>query len=93
MNSNYARFYFRGYYFRLSMRKIAQGSTRYNLSKLALMKTNIPLPPLPEQMEIADILTAIDDRIGEYRAKLEALTRLKSGLMQQLLTGKTRVRV
>jgi type I restriction enzyme S subunit len=48
---------------------------------------------LPEQRQIASILTAIDDQIDTYKSKLSALTRLTSGLMQQLLTGKIRVKV
>jgi type I restriction enzyme S subunit len=53
----------------------------------------IPLPPLSEQRQIAAILTSVDDQIDTYQAKLASLTRLKTGLMQQLLTGKIRVKV
>ena len=90
---NYARFFFRGKYFRHIIAKIAQGSTRYNLSKIAMMKINIPLPSIFEQKLIADILTTIDAQIEEYRSKLERLNQLKSGLMQQLLTGRIRVQM
>ena len=53
----------------------------------------VPLPSLHEQNHIASILNTIDDQIGTYQAKLETLTQLKLGLMQQLLTGKIRVKV
>ncbi|MCZ7358774.1 MAG: restriction endonuclease subunit S [Candidatus Methanoperedens sp.] len=43
----------------------------------------IPLPPLPEQRRIAEILSAAD-------RKLEIV---KKGLMNELLTGGKRVRV
>jgi len=55
--------------------------------------THISLPSIQEQRQIADILTAIDDQIEEYRSKLGKLNQLKTGLMQQLLTGRIRVQV
>ena len=51
------------------------------------------LPTLPEQKAIAEVLTTADDEIATHRKKLDALRLLKRGLMQQLLTGKTRVKI
>ena len=51
------------------------------------------LPTLPEQKAIAEVLTAADDEIATHRKKLDALRQQKRGLMQQLLTGKTRVKI
>jgi len=51
----------------------------------------IALAPLPEQQKISSILSSIDDQIDAHQTKLTALTKLKFALMQQLLTGKTRV--
>ena len=53
----------------------------------------IKLPSLPEQKAIAEVLTAADNEIATYRKKLAALRQQKRGLMQQLLTGKTRVKI
>ena len=53
----------------------------------------IKLPSLPEQKAIAEVLTTADDEIATHRKKLDALRLQKRGLMQQLLTGKTRVKV
>lgn len=52
-----------------------------------------PFPTIIEQRQIAAILTSVDDQIDTNQAKLTSLTRLKTGLMQQLLTGKIRVKV
>jgi len=52
----------------------------------------IPLPPLPEQIEIARILSQWDDAIRDTTQLIAAKTRLKRALMQQLLTGKLRFR-
>jgi type I restriction enzyme S subunit len=90
---DFARFLFRGECFRSAVTKIGQGSTRYNLSKNAMMRIKIQMPPIFEQRQIASILSSIDDQIDTYQAKLNSLTRLKFGLMQQLLTGRIRVKV
>ena len=59
----------------------------------SFMSMNIMLPPLPEQKAIAEVLTAADNEIATHRKKLDALRLQKRGLMQQLLTGKTRVKI
>ncbi|MBR2858653.1 MAG: restriction endonuclease subunit S [Alistipes sp.] len=59
----------------------------------SFMSMNVMLPPLPEQKAIAEVLTAADDEIATHRKKLDALRLQKRGLMQQLLTGKTRVKI
>lgn len=92
-DTNFARYLFRGSSFRSELSKLAQGSTRFNLSKNAMLKILIPLPNHHEQQQIASILTAIDDQIDTFQTKLTALTKLKSALMQQLLTGKIRVKI
>ncbi len=56
-------------------------------------RIKIPLPPLPEQQKIAEILSTIDKAI-ELTDKIIAKTeRLKKGLMQELLSGRIRVKV
>ena len=51
------------------------------------------LPSLSEQKAIAEVLTVADNEIATNRKKLETLCLQKRGLMQQLLTGKTRVKI
>ena len=51
----------------------------------------IPLPPLNEQKSIVKILAAIDNRIFNSQRIVEETTRLKQGLLQQLLAGKMRI--
>ncbi len=48
------------------------------------------LPTLSEQRKIADILTTWDDAIGKIDVLIDAKTRRKKALMQQLLSGKLR---
>lgn len=75
------------------MLKLAGGSTFVEISKVSVEGLLCQIPQLLEQHQIASILTTIDDQIETYQSKLDALTRLKSGLMQQLLTGRIRVKV
>jgi len=89
----FLRYLLRGQSVRKSIIKIAQGYTRFNLSKLQVLKILIPIPPIMEQLKIASILSSVDDRLELYKSKKEKLNLLKKGLMQQLLTGKIRVKV
>lgn len=53
---------------------------------------NIYCPKLEEQQKIATVLTTADQEIECLRQKLNALKQEKKALMQQLLTGKRRVK-
>jgi len=64
--------------------------TRLTLEKIK--KLRFPLPPTPaEQEAIATILTDMDAEIAVLEAKLAKARQLKQGVMQELLTGKTRL--
>ena len=52
----------------------------------------LPLPPLPEQHRIASALTSIDNLISSLGKLIEKKKNIKQGTMQQLLTGKTRLK-
>ena len=53
----------------------------------------ILLPPLPEQQQIASILSNTDEKIQSYERYRQKLQNLKTSLMQKLLTGEVRVTV
>ncbi len=71
----------------------AAGGAQPNVSGKNIEKIIIPLPPLPEQMHIAEILSSVDEEIEKETNHKEQLEVLKKGLMQVLLTGKIRVSV
>ena len=54
-------------------------------------KTNIPLPSLTEQLAVAAVLSDIDAEIAALEQKRDKTCLLKQGMMQELLTGKTRL--
>jgi type I restriction enzyme, S subunit len=89
----FSSYFLRADKFRAEIYKLSQGATRFNLSKNNLMKLNILLPPIKEQTAIATVLQTADKEIQLLKAKAEALKEQKKGLMQQLLTGKKRLKI
>ncbi|MGH7800979.1 MAG: restriction endonuclease subunit S [Thermodesulfobacteriota bacterium] len=75
------------------LQNLSSGSTFKELSKVGLENFHIPLPPLPEQKKIAEILSTVDKRLELLRKKKEKLERVKKGLMNELLSGRKRVKV
>lgn len=84
-------YYFRSEVGRELVKSLAQGSTRYNLSKGALLKAALRLPSLPEQIEIASVLSDMDAELSTLQARRDKTRALKQGMMHELLTGKTRL--
>ena len=93
LDPHYARFYFRSFQMRDKISRLAQGSTRFNLSKNEIMKLKVYLPSLVEQQKITEVLSLADDEINLLKNELEELKLQKKALMQKLLTGEVRVKV
>ncbi|MFG1523852.1 restriction endonuclease subunit S [Halobacteriovorax sp. RZ-3] len=69
------------------------GSTIKNLSLKAIRATPIAIPPKEEMEKINNSITSIDETLSGKVTKLEKVKNMKKGLMQDLLTGKVRVKV
>ena len=93
LTPEYARFLFRSGSFRKNFFKLAQGSTRYNISKGEVLKLSVELPTIKEQKKISEILAICDKIINLQGKRLEALKQQRKGLSQKLLTGQIRVKV
>jgi len=87
----YLAYFFRSRVGRELLRSLAQGATRYNLSKTALLKVTFALPHLPEQSAIAATLSDMDAELAALEAKLTKARSVKQGMMQELLTGRIRL--
>jgi len=74
------------------LRRIATGTSVYGVSKTNLSKVKIPLPPLPEQKAIAQVLSTADAAIHTTEKLIAQKELRKKWLMQQLLTGKKRLK-
>ena len=73
-----------------SMSNGTSGSMK-KITKPSFLAIHVPLPPLPEQKKIAEILSTWDAAIDQTRKLIDAKKRRKKALMQQLLTGKKRL--
>jgi type I restriction enzyme S subunit len=56
-----------------------------------LHQLEIDLPPVPEQQAIAQVLSDMDTEITALETRLEKTKAIKQGMMQELLTGRTRL--
>ena len=87
---------FLAYFFRSTLGRnffysLAQGATRYNLSKTNFLKSILTLPIYEDQVQIATLIRDIDSEIEQLVQKLTKYHLAKQGMMQQLLTGKIRL--
>ena len=69
----------------------ATGSAQLNFGPSHVANVVFALPELKEQQAISDILSDIDAEIATLEQKSEKTHALKQGMMQELLTGKTRL--
>ncbi len=68
------------------------GGNRQGLNFSQVRAIVLPLPPLPEQRAIATALSDVDSLIAALNALIAKKRAIKQATMQQLLTGKTRLR-
>lgn len=67
------------------------GSTKGALTCGFLKSFEIPLPPLPEQHEIATQLAAVDAKLAAEESRRAALAAMFQSLLHDLLTARLRV--
>jgi len=88
----FKRYCFRSTILRNQIIKGGQGAIRTNVGQSDLEKVKVLLPPLPEQRAIAACLSTWDQAIIKVQALLAQKELRKKWLMQQLLTGKKRLK-
>ena len=69
----------------------AVGTKVSGISKTNIAKLALPVPSLSEQTAIANVLTDMDAEIAALEARRDKTRALKQGMMQELLTGRTRL--
>jgi type I restriction enzyme S subunit len=74
-----------------NIRELANSGGQQNLSAGIIKDISVPVPPLPEQRKIAQILSTWDRGIATTEKLIGASKQQKKALMQQLLTGKKRL--
>ncbi len=71
--------------------KHGQTGSQMNLNTGLITGTRISLPPLPEQTAIAGVLSEMDGELAVLEQRQAKTRALKQGMMQELLTGRTRL--
>ena len=85
IDANFLIYLFSSDVYRTSVVRIAQGITRFNISKTKFKEIELAIPENEdEQRKIAETLSSADKQISEYDKKIKALELHKKGLMQQL---------
>lgn len=87
----YLAYFFRSSAGRSLVASLAQGATRYNIAKTKFLDVELALPSVERQREIVASLGDADDLIAALERMIAKKQAIKQGLMQQLLTGKTRL--
>jgi len=84
LSPTFAQYLFRSPIFRREVIKLGQGSTRYNMSKVELMKIEILLPCEKEQAKISTFLKAVDDKIIRTSTQILQTQQYRKGLLQNM---------
>ena len=66
--------------------RVSQGSTFEAIGRAEVAGLSLPVPPLPEQRKIAEILSSVDEAIERTEAVIERVRDAKRALAQELLT-------
>ena len=85
----YLRFYLRSSIIRKKLFVLAQGSTRFNLSKNEVMRISINMPKALEQRKIARFLTLLEERITTQNKIIEKYESLIQAMCDTLIGRET----
>lgn len=72
-------------------KSMAAGSSVLNLNKDIVKRVLVNIPPIDEQKALATVLSSVDEEIVILESKRDKYALVKQGMMQELLTGKTRL--
>jgi type I restriction enzyme, S subunit len=71
--------------------QLVTGSTVFHLYGNDMKKFTFYMPPLPEQIAIAEVLSEMDAELAGLAQRRDKTRSLKQGMMQELLSGRTRL--
>jgi type I restriction enzyme S subunit len=86
VNPDYLRHFLKGPQLKEQIRSLLTGSTRSSLGIALLRNLKISLPDIHEQQTISAVLSSLDKAIEQTEAIIAKQQRIKTGLMQDLLT-------
>lgn len=74
-----------------ALRKKVSGSAQLGLGRKSVEEQLVPFPELAEQTAIAAVLSDMDAEIDALQERRDKTRAVKQGMMQELLTGRTRL--
>ena len=77
--------------YRNHINNLLAGSSINNLRPNSIESLEFPIPPLPEQAAIAEVLSDMDAELAALKQRRDKTRALKQGMMQELLTGRVRL--
>ena len=94
LNLDYLLYFFKSLKGKYLLELASPGGAGRNktLGQTDFLKLKIPVPSMEEQIRLVDVLNTATKELQHYQQKLNNLKLQKKGLMQQLLTGKTRIK-
>ena len=84
INPLFLAYYLRSPIMRNKIMILAQGSTRFNLSKKEILKLKIEIPSINEQQQVIDLFQSVDNKINEISIQTNKFNEFKKGLLQQM---------
>ena len=81
---NYLAYMLRSNTFRKNITFLAQGISRYNISKTKVMDVSMHLPTTKEQYMVGTFFKNLDSLITLHQRKLDALKKIKSALLEKM---------
>lgn len=77
---------------RMNLKTLNEATGVPSITRRTINRQKVLLPPLTEQNAIVETLEKIEEQINNKQTQITTLLRLKKSLMQNLLTGKVRVK-
>ena len=84
INPLFLAYYLRSPMMRNKIMILAQGSTRFNLSKKEILKLKIEIPSINEQQQVINLFQCVDNKINEISMQTINFNEFKKGLLQQM---------
>ena len=83
-DNRYLAFMLRSSEMRKKITFLAQGISRYNISKNRMMEIEIPISSLAEQQKIGSYFQSLDNLITLHQRKCESLKKVKKSMLQKM---------
>ena len=82
-NLDYLKFYLKTTHFKNQLRKLITGAAQLNFGPSHLKKITLPVPPLPDQLHIANLLSKTENLIAQRKESIRLLDEfLKSTFLE-----------